>query len=110
MGSGFIENAAICALMSTRPSSASISQTTNARASVDARVTAAELLQRLYERRVAGLSFRILRGRVHENADAPHPLDLLRARRERPRCRCASEKRDEIAALHAGHGLPPAQE
>jgi hypothetical protein len=94
MGSGFIENAAICALMSTRPSSASISQTTNARASVDARVTAvgpAELLQRLYERRVAGLSFRILRGRVHENADAPHPLDLLRARRERPRCRCAAE-------------------
>jgi hypothetical protein len=29
---------------------------------------------------------------------------LLRARRERPRHRCAGDKRDEFAALHAEHG------
>ena len=34
-----------------------------------------------------------------EHADAPHPLGLLRARRERPRRRRAAEQRDELAAL-----------
>jgi hypothetical protein len=29
---------------------------------------------------------------------------LLRPRRERPRRRRAAEQRDELAALHAGHG------
>src|SRR5262245_37543614 len=29
---------------------------------------------------------------------------LLRARRERPRGSCAAEQRDELAALHVGHG------
>ncbi len=33
---------------------------------------------------------------VHEHADAPHPLALLRPRRERPRRR-AAEQRDELA-------------
>jgi hypothetical protein len=35
-----------------------------------------------------------------EDADVPHPLAPLRARRERPRNRCAAEKRDELAAFH----------
>src|SRR5262245_32300531 len=43
---------------------------------------------------------RIALVRTQEHADAPHPLGLLRARRERPRGR-AAEKRDERAALHS---------
>src|SRR5262249_23480281 len=35
----------------------------------------------------------------HKHADAPHPLALLRARRERPRRR-AAEERDEVAPLN----------
>jgi hypothetical protein len=58
------------------------------------------LLQRLYERRFAGLSFRIVRGRVHEHADAPHALSLLRPRRERPGDRRATEKRNELTSPH----------
>ena len=72
-------------------------------ANLDAAVAAvgpAELLQRLYERRFAGLSFRIVRGRVHEHADAPHALSLLRPRRERPRDRRAAEKRNELTSPH----------
>src|SRR5262245_15341402 len=39
-------------------------------------------------------------GRVaqHQHADAPHPLALLRARRERPSRRRPAEQRDELAA------------
>jgi len=33
------------------------------------------------------------------NADAPYPLALLRARRERPRDRRAAEQRDEVATF-----------
>src|SRR5262249_27651967 len=51
----------------------------------------------------ASLSFHIGRSRAHEHADAPHPLALLRARRERPRSR-AAEQRDELATSHLGHG------
>ena len=36
----------------------------------------------------------------HENADLTDVLVLLRARRERPRCR-ASEQRDELAPFHS---------
>ncbi len=61
----------------------------------------AQLLQPLQERRDAGLTFRIVRGAGHEHADAPHPLALLRARRERPRRRRAAEQRDELAPLHS---------
>ena len=46
----------------------------------------------LQERADAGLCFRIVRGCGHEHADAPHPLALLRARRERPRRRRAAEQ------------------
>src|SRR5262245_6988555 len=49
----------------------------------------------------AGVSFRIVGDRVHEYADAPHALALLRARRERPRGRGAAEQCDEIAAPHS---------
>ena len=63
----------------------------------------AQLLQPLQERRDAGLKFRIVRGCVQEHADAPHPLGLLRARRERPRSRRAAEQRDELAPLSFDH-------
>src|SRR5215467_2256058 len=58
-----------------------------------------QFLEALQERRVASLSFRIVRAEVHEHADTPHALSLLRPRRERPRCHTA-EERDEVAALH----------
>jgi hypothetical protein len=48
----------------------------------------ARLLQALRQRRQAGLRFRIVRRHGHEYANAPHPLALLRARRQRP-CRRA---------------------
>jgi hypothetical protein len=44
------------------------------------------------ESREARLSFRIIGGEIHEHADAPHALALLRARRKRPRNRCAAER------------------
>src|SRR5262249_34589836 len=37
---------------------------------------------------------------IGENANAPHPPALLRARRERPRNRRAAEQRDELASFH----------
>src|SRR2546427_9032475 len=49
-----------------------------------AAVAPAQLLQGVCERREAGLSFRVVRGQIHEHADAPPPLGLLRPRRERP--------------------------
>src|SRR4029450_12685567 len=36
----------------------------------------------------------------HQYPDAPHPLTLLRARRERPGCSHAAEQRDELAPSH----------
>jgi hypothetical protein len=45
------------------------------------------LLQHLHECRDAGLSFRIVRGRSHEDAYAAQPFGLLRSRGERPRHR-----------------------
>jgi hypothetical protein len=53
------------------------------------------------ESREARLSFRIIGGEIHEHADPPHPLRLLRARRERPHRRRATEQRDEVAADHS---------
>jgi len=43
--------------------------------------------------------FRIIRRQMHENADPPHLVRLLRARRERPSCCRAAEQRDELAPL-----------
>jgi hypothetical protein len=55
------------------------------------------LLQPLQERCDACHGLRIVSGQVHKHADAPHPLGLLGARRERPRgCRAAPPRR--------GHG------
>src|SRR5262249_160899 len=59
-----------------------------------------QLMQQLYEHRETGL-LGCRFGRTHEHADPPHPLGLLCARRERPRCRRAAEKRDELAASHS---------
>src|SRR6516164_5806908 len=50
--------------------------------------------------RDAARCFGIVRGQVHEHSDPPHPLALVRARRERPRGR-AAEQRDELAPLHS---------
>jgi hypothetical protein len=49
------------------------------------------LLQPLDERDNARLSFRIVRGQIHQHTDPPRPLALLRVRRERPRHRRAAE-------------------
>jgi hypothetical protein len=59
------------------------------------------LPQLLQERADAGLSFRIVRSRGHEHADAPHPLALLRAGRERVGRCCDAEQRYELAPSHA---------
>ena len=56
--------------------------------------------QGLQERPNAGLPFRIVRRCEQEHANAPHPLALLRARRERPSRRAADE-RDELAPVHS---------
>src|SRR5262249_35469428 len=48
----------------------------------------------------AGLTFGVFRSPIHEHRDPPHPLGLLRARRERPGRCGAAEQRDELAAFH----------
>jgi hypothetical protein len=46
---------------------------------------------------------------AHQHTDPPHPLALLRARRERPRRSRAAEQRDELAPSNAEcHLIPPA--
>jgi hypothetical protein len=68
----------------------------------------AQFLQPLRERRDADWCFRIVRGNVHEHADAPDPVALLRARRDRPPGCRAAEQRDELPPSHVEHrGLPP---
>src|SRR5262249_10888558 len=62
------------------------------------------LFQGLRERRVAGLSIRIVCVPIHEPADAPHSRGLLCPRCERPRGCAAADKRDELAPSNAGHG------
>src|SRR5262249_9497989 len=65
-----------------------------------AAVDPARLRERLRERQDVGLLCRIVRRKGCEHPDAPHPLTLLCACRERPRVR-AADQRDELAALHA---------
>jgi hypothetical protein len=63
------------------------------------------LLQRLQKRGDPGLSFRLVSGRAHEHAHAPHPLGLLRACDERPknprRAGRSAEQGEDLAAFHA---------
>src|SRR5262249_42977376 len=66
-------------------------------------VNPARLREPLQERPDPGLKFRIVRGCRQQHADAPHPLRLLRARRERPRRRRAADQRNELAA--AAHSI-----
>jgi len=58
------------------------------------------LLQALQKCGDAPLPFRIVRGQVHQHADAAHALALLRPRGERPRDRRAAEQGDELAPSH----------
>jgi hypothetical protein len=53
------------------------------------------------------LCVRIAFGDAAEDVNVPHPIGLLRARRERPRCRSAAEQRDELASSWIEHGLLP---
>ena len=69
--------------------------------------TPARFLKPLLERPHAGLKFRIVRSGGHEYANTPHPLALLRVRRERPRHGGGADERDELAPFHARHGCLP---
>src|SRR5262249_10489007 len=55
-----------------------------------------QLLQALKERCQTSLPFRTVCGHAHQHTDSPHPLGLLRPRRDRP-CRRAAEQCDELA-------------
>src|SRR6266446_7207016 len=71
-------------------------------------LTPAELSQSFRECTDAYWRFWIILTWGHEDADASHPLRLLRARRERPRGR-AAEQRDELAPPNTKcHLIPPA--
>src|SRR6266540_641860 len=59
-----------------------------------------QLSKHLPKRRETDLRIRIALFASHQHADAPHPLGLLRARRQWPRGR-AAEQRDELAAVHS---------
>jgi hypothetical protein len=64
-----------------------------------AAVGPAQLLQDLLERRESGLTIWIIRDRVHQHADPPHLLGLLRPGTKRPCGRHAADERDELAPL-----------
>src|SRR5262249_27923469 len=73
-------------------------------ACIDPQVAAlapSQLAERLCERGVPGLSLGVVCGEIREHADAPHPLALLRVRRERPAGRSTAKQRDERAAVHS---------
>jgi len=56
----------------------------------------AETAQHLLEGGRVGTLDRVVRQAVHEDANPPHPIDLLRARCKRP-CRHAADQGDELA-------------
>jgi hypothetical protein len=68
-------------------------------------VTPAQVLQGLSECGYKRLTRRVTLRNAHQDADAPDPTRLLRARRERPRSRSggrsAGEERDELTAFHS---------
>src|SRR5262249_31182037 len=49
----------------------------------------------------------VVRGSCSDVSDARGLGRLLRARRERPRRRCAAEQRDQLASSEVEHGLLP---
>src|SRR6516165_12039596 len=55
-----------------------------------------QVLQRLAESRNARLCLRIALGKAHQHADPPHPVGLLRARREWPSQRRAAERYQQL--------------
>src|SRR5262249_17731909 len=59
-----------------------------------------EPLKTMPERVKADLHVGIVLGLHCQHSNAPHPLGLLRARRERPRSRAAKQP-DELAPLHS---------
>src|SRR5262249_54940560 len=59
-----------------------------------------QLPQLMQQCRNPSLRYRTILIRRHMHADAPHPLALLRPRRERP-SRRAAEQRDELATFHS---------
>jgi hypothetical protein len=65
-----------------------------------------ERLESLSKGGNAGLCFGIVLGEPMQEYDAPHPLRLLRARRNRPCDRRAAEKRDELAPPHVSGPRP----
>jgi hypothetical protein len=67
-------------------------------------------LQTLRKGRDADRRSRIVDGLRHEHADTPHPVGLLRARRERPGDRRAAEQGDEIATPDVSCHLTPLAE
>src|SRR5262249_3660315 len=60
----------------------------------------AQALEASQQRCDIRLSLRIPLGVPHEHADAPHPLGLMRPRRERPCRHRAAEQCDEVAPFH----------
>jgi hypothetical protein len=71
-----------------------------------AAVGPAQVLHTLLEGRETGLPFRIV-GDRDEHTDPPHPLRLLRTRRQRPRCRRAAEQGDERVKSRTHGSLTP---
>src|SRR5262249_21375038 len=59
-----------------------------------------QALQLLQQRRNPSLCNRTVLILWHEHADAPHPLALLRPRRDWIRCCRAAENREELAPPH----------
>src|SRR5262249_17524937 len=55
----------------------------------------AQFLQSLQDRRAVGLCYWIVRRRIHEQADPPHPRGLLRPHRHRPRRGRGAEEGEE---------------
>jgi hypothetical protein len=60
----------------------------------------ARLLKGLFEYPDADLRVRIALGKRKQHADPPHPVGMLRTRRERPRGSRAAEQLDELSPLH----------
>jgi hypothetical protein len=63
----------------------------------------------LLERRKSILPFWIVRSPVHEHADAPRALALLRARRDRPSSGCAAKRDNEFSPSNVDCHVTPSR-